>query len=169
MIGAFTRYEEVYYAQRCVSHMKITNNKYYRNYEEIETLEAGISLLGSEVKQVKSGNLKLDNAFVKRLDDGLYLINAEIPQYKFAFPQGYDPRRSRRLLVHKREILRLETKMKRGGNTTLAPKSCYTKGQLIKIEVGLVRGRRDIEKKNLERKRDIARSQAFEAKEWTKQ
>ncbi len=149
--------------------MKIVNKKYYRNYEELETLEAGISLLGSEVKQIKSGNIKIDDAFVKSLDDGIYLINAEIPNYKFAFPQGYDPRRSRRLLLHRREILRLVTKMSRGGNYTLAPKSCYTKGQLIKVEVGLVRGRKDIEKKNLERKRDIARGEAFEAREWTKE
>lgn len=149
--------------------MKIINKKYIRNYAEIETLEAGICLLGSEVKQIKSGNIKIDDAFVKHLDDGVYLINAEIPNYKFAFPQGYDPRRSRKLLLHKREILRLLTKMRKGGNTTLAPKSCYTKGQLIKLEVGLVKGRRDIEKKNLQRKRDIARSEAFEAKEWTKE
>lgn len=149
--------------------MKIINKKYFREYEELETMEAGISLLGSEVKQIKTGNIKIDDAFVKRLDDGMYLINAEIPNYKFAFPLGYDPRRSRKLLLHKKEILRLETKMSRGGNYTLAPKSCYTKGQLIKIEVGLVRGRKDIEKKNLQRKRDIARSQAFDAKEYTKQ
>lgn len=149
--------------------MKIINKKYFREYEELETLEAGISLLGSEVKQIKSGNMKIDDAFVKRLNDGVYLINADIPNYKFAFPQGYDPRRSRKLLMHKREILRLETKMKRGGNYTLAPKSCYTKGQLLKLEVGLVRGRKDIEKKNLEKKRDIAREESFEAKEWMKE
>lgn len=145
--------------------MKIINKKYFRDYEEIETMEAGISLLGSEVKQIKSGNMKLEDAFVKRLDNGVYLINAEIPNYKFAFPQGYNSRRSRQLLLHKKEILRLETKMRRGGNYTLAPKSCYTKGQLLKLEVGLVRGRRDIEKKKLERKRDIARQDEKEAKD----
>lgn len=149
--------------------MKIINKKYFREYEELETLEAGISLLGSEVKQIKSGGMKIDDAFVKRLNDGVYLINAEIPNYKFAFPQGYDSRRSRKLLLHKREILRLETKMKRGGNYTLAPKSCYTKGQLLKLEVALVRGRKDIEKKNLERKRDIDREKSFEAKEGMKE
>ena len=109
--------------------------------------------------------MKLEDSFVKRLNDGIYLINAEIPNYQFAFPHGYDPRRSRKLLLHKKEILRLETKMKKGGNYTLAPKSCYTKGQLLKLEVALVRGRRDIEKKNLERKRDIARQAEAEAKE----
>ena len=149
--------------------MKIINKKYFREYEELETLEVGISLVGSEVKQIKMGNMKIDDAFVKRLDDGVYLINAEIPNYKFAFPQGYDSKRSRKLLLHKREILRLETKIRRGGNLTMAPKCCYSKGQLIKLEIALVRGRKDIEKKNLEKKRDIAREQSFEAKEYMKE
>lgn len=145
--------------------LKITNRKYFHTYQEIETMEAGIALLGSEVKQIKSGNVKLEDSFVKILDDGVYLINAEIPNYKFSFPQGYDPRRSRRLLLHKKQILRLVMKMKRGGNHTLAPKSCYTKGQLIKIEVGLVRGRKDIERKVIQKRREVARSQQMEARE----
>lgn len=150
--------------------MKIINKKYFREYEELETMEAGISLLGSEVKQIKMSSIKIDDEFPSNdLMTGCTLLMQKSQTTNFAFPQGYDPRRSRKLLMHKKEILRLETKMSRGGNYTLAPKSCYTKGQLIKIEVGLVRGRKDIEKKNLERRRDIARSQAFEAKEWTKE
>lgn len=148
--------------------MKVTNRQFDRNYEEIESLEAGISLLGAEVKQIKAGNIKLDNAHVQQLNDGMYLINAEIPSYQYAFPHGYQPTRSRKLLLHKKEILRLETKKQRGGNCTIAPKCIYTKGKLIKVQIVLVRGRKDIEKKVLEKKREIVRNEKLAAKEYMK-
>ncbi len=148
--------------------MRITNRQFHRDFEEIESLEAGISLLGAEVKQIKAGNCKLDNAFVQSLNDGMYLVNADIPSYQYAFPHGYQPTRSRKLLLHKREILRLESKKQRGGNFTIVPKAIYTKGKLIKLQVVLVRGRKEIEKKVLEMKREVARKQQMEAKEYMK-
>lgn len=149
--------------------MKIINKHFFRDYEEIETLEAGISLLGGEVKQIKAGALRLEAAFVKRLNDGYYLINAEIPHYKFSFPRGYDAKRSRRLLLHKREILRLDTKVAKGGHLTVAPKCCYTKGQLLKIEIALCRGRKDLEKTKLVKARDQNLEQKKMLKEMMKQ
>ncbi len=148
--------------------MRVANRSFHREYEEIESLEAGISLLGAEVKQIKASNIKLENAFVQRLNDGLYLVNADIPSYQYAFPHGYQPTRSRKLLLHQREILRLETKKQKGKNLTIVPKAIYTKGKLIKLQIVLVRGRKDIEKKVLEMKREIAHKQQLEAKEYMK-
>ncbi len=148
--------------------MRVANRSFHREYEEIESLEAGISLLGAEVKQIKASNIKLENAFVQRLNDGLYLVNADIPSYQYAFPHGYHPTRSRKLLLHQREILRLETKKQKGKNLTIVPKAIYTKGKLIKLQIVLVRGRKDIEKKVHEMKREIAHKQQLEAKEYMK-
>ncbi len=148
--------------------MKIINRKFIREYKEIENLEVGIALTGSEVKSIRLSRLKLDDAFVRIMEDGsAYLINAEIPIYEFARNQNYDPKRTRKLLLHKRELIRLRTKMTSAG-LTLAPKSCYNKGPLIKLEIALVKGRKEIEKRKLEKKRDIARNEKREAKEYIK-
>jgi len=148
--------------------MKIINHKFNREYKEIENIEVGIVLTGAEVKSIRRGRLKLDNSFVKIMEDGsAYLINAEIPIYEFARSQNYDPKRTRKLLLHKKELLRLRTKMTAAG-LTLAPKSCYNKGPLIKLEIALVKGRKNIEKRKLEKQRDIARSEKREAKEYIK-
>ncbi len=145
--------------------MKIINKKFYRDYEEIESFEAGIVLTGAEVKSIKNGGLKLEDSYVKLLDDGVYLINANIPKYKFDNDKNYNPTRSRKLLLKKKEILKLATKMKVGG-LTIAPKSCYNKGSILKLEIALVRGRKDIEKRKLEKEKDIKREEEKEIKEY---
>lgn len=147
--------------------MKVYNRSFERNYEKMESFEVGISLTGAEAKSVFQGHIRLDDAFVRMLDGQAYLINGDITRYPFATQKGYDPKRSRKLLLHKKELLKLAIKTAAKG-LTLAPVSCYTKGPFIKLEIALVRGRRDIEKKNVEKKRDIVREQKREAKEWMK-
>lgn len=147
--------------------MKIINKKFHRNYQEIEKYEAGISLIGAEVKSVKNGKIKLENAFVKILNDGPYLINAEIPIYQYAQPQGYDPRRSRKLLLHKKEIIRLRTKLKERKGLTIVPVSCYNKNGLIKLAIALAKGRKKIEKKKLEKKKELEREKEKEIKNFS--
>jgi len=147
--------------------MKIINRKFHREYSEVEAIEAGISLYGSEVKSIRKGGLKLDDSYVKIMDKGVFLINAQIPIYEYAKIEGYDPKRSRKLLLHKKELLRLRTKIASGG-LTLAPKSCYNKGPLIKLEIALVKGRKDIEKRKLEKNRDIKRNEKREVKDYMK-
>lgn len=148
--------------------MKIINRKFNRDYKEIESIEAGIVLTGAEVKSIRLGRIKLDNSFVRIMKDGsAYLINAEIPIYEFSRSQNYDPKRTRKLLLHKKELIRLKTKMHSNG-LTLAPKSCYNKRSLIKLEIALVKGRKDIEKRKLEKQRDIKRQEKREAKEYMK-
>jgi len=147
--------------------MKIINRKFHREYSEVEAIEAGISLYGSEVKSIRKGGLKLDDSYAKIMDKGVFLINAQIPIYEYAKIEGYDPKRSRKLLLHKKELLRLRTKIASGG-LTLAPKSCYNKGPLIKLEIALVKGRKDIEKRKLEKNRDIKRNEKREVKDYMK-
>ena len=148
--------------------MKIVNRKFHREYTEIEKYEAGIMLTGAEVKSVRAGNIRLEDSFVRILGSEAYLINADIPIYRFARPQGYDSRRSRKLLLHKKELLRLKVKMAASTGLTVAPVSCYNKGALIKLEIALVKGRREVEKKRLVKNRDIKRDQEREAKEYMK-
>ena len=148
--------------------MKITNRKFNRDFEVVEIYEAGISLTGSEVKTIRTGGLKLENAFVKLLDDGPYLVNAEIPHYKFSHPQGYDSRRSRKLLLHKSELIRLQTKIKSAKGLTIIPVSCYSKHARFKLEIALCKGRKEVEKRKLEKNRDIEREEKKRVKEWMK-
>lgn len=148
--------------------MKIINRKFHREYQELEKYEAGIVLYGAEVKSIRDGRLKLDDAFVKILGSEAYLINAQIPLYEYARIPGHDAKRTRKLLLHKKELIRLKTKIASSGGLTLAPVSCYNKGDLIKLEIALVKGRKDIEKRRLEKKRDIERQEKREVKEWMK-
>ena len=147
--------------------MKIINRKFHRNYREIEKYEAGIVLTGAEVKSIRSGGLRIDDAFVRIMGSEVYLINADISTYKFARNDTYESKRTRKLLLHKKELLKLKIKMASGG-LTLAPVSCYNKGPLIKLEIALVKGRKDIEKRKIEKKRDIKIREEREAKEYVK-
>ena len=148
--------------------MKIINRKFNREYRELEKYEAGIALTGAEVKSIRAGRLKLDDAYVRIMGDGsAYLINAEIPIYELARSPNYESKRTRKLLLHRRELTRMKTKMASGG-LTLAPKSCYNKGPLIKLEIALAKGRKDLEKRKLEKQRHIKRNEKREAKEYLK-
>jgi len=146
--------------------MKIINRRFHHQYEKIESLEAGIVLTGNEVKSVKQGRINLDHAFVKIIGSEAYLINAQILPYQ-NYPFSFDPNRTRKLLLHKKEIIRLKTKME-GERLTLVPVSCYNKGSLIKFEIALARGRKDIEKRKREKERERQREEERKAKEYLK-
>jgi SsrA-binding protein len=148
--------------------MKVINRKFNREYQEIEKFEVGIALTGAEVKSIRDGRIKLDDAYVKVLDSEAYLINAPISVYEYARPQGYDEKRTRKLLLHKKEILRLKVKMQTAAGLTVAPVSCYNKHGLIKLEIALVKPRREIGKKKYEKQQKIQRIQEREAKEYMK-
>lgn len=146
--------------------MKIINRKFQRNYQEIERFEAGIVLTGSEVKSIRAGRMRLDEAFVKIIGSEAYLVNAEIAVYDYARPREYEPKRSRKLLLHKKELLRIRTKLAASAGLTVAPVSCYNKDGYIKLEVALAKGRKDLEKRKLEKARDIKRREQKEIKEY---
>jgi len=148
--------------------MKIENRSFHRNYTELEKFEAGIVLSGAEAKSVKEGSIRLENSFVKLIGEEAFLINADIPIYKFARPQDYSPIGRRKLLLHKKEILHLQVKMNSAGNLTIAPIACYTKGRRIKISIALVKGRGEVGKKKLVKARDIKINEKREMKEFMK-
>jgi SsrA-binding protein len=148
--------------------MKIINKRYSHEFESLETFEAGLALAGGEVKVIRNGGLKLEGGFVRIVEDQPLLYNVEIPPYKFADTKDYDPRRTRKVLLHKEEIERLKGKMASGKGLTLVPVSCYNKGGKIKLELALSRGRKDLEKRKQEKSKDIKRAQQKEAKEYMK-
>jgi SsrA-binding protein len=133
------------------------NKRARHDYDVIESIEAGLSLLGTEVKSVRAGNMSLRGAFVTLHGEEVYLIGATIPPWQATnAPADYDPTRSRKLLIKKSELKRLiGTKHAKG--LTMIPLRVYTKGPYLKLEVGLVRGRKKYEKKQLKRERDIKR------------
>jgi SsrA-binding protein len=136
--------------------MKIFNKKATFEYEILERLEAGVNLTGAEVKSVKGGHAQLTGAFVRIIGSEAYLVNAQIYPYTYARPEGYDPRRTRKLLLHKAELIRLKSKLE-GANLTLIPLSWYTKGPLVKLEVGVARGKKEYEKREAKRREDQRR------------
>lgn len=147
--------------------MKIYNRKFSKNYEKVESLEAGIVLNGDEVKSIRLGRINLDDAYVKIIGSEVYLINGEIARYSFGSFSNYQPRRARKLLLHKKEIIRLKTKIQ-GERLTIIPVSCYNKGDFIKLEIALVKGKKDIEKRKLEKRKDLEREENKKIKEYLK-
>lgn len=136
--------------------MKIVNRRAHFNFEILDKFEAGINLTGAETKSIKLGRLQLDFAFVKIIGSEAYLVNAEIPLYPYAREVGYDSKRTRKLLLHKKEILVLKTKMSQFG-LTVVPLSCYTKHGFVKMELALAKGKKAKDKREEIRKRDINR------------
>lgn len=133
------------------------NKKAYFDYEILETFEAGIVLKGFEVKAVKNGKINLSGAFVLIRNDQAYLLNADIPPYQPKnTPEGYDSKRTRDLLLHKKEISRLIGATQQKG-LTLIPLRVYTKNNLIKLGFGLARGKREYEKRETVKKREVQR------------
>ena len=137
--------------------MKITNKKAFLDYQIIEKLEAGINLLGSEVKAVRLGLADLTGSFAKIIGNEAYLVNAKIFPYKYARPEGYDEKRTRKLLLHKSEIIALKSRMD-GSNLSVIPLSMYTTKSFIKVELGLGKGKKQYQKKEAKKKKDIQRS-----------
>lgn len=141
--------------------MKIFNKSVFHEYAILDRLEAGVSLTGSEVKALKGGHAKLDGAFVRLIGLEAYLVNAHIFPYLYARPEGYDPKRTRKLLLHKREIVSLKGKIA-GANLTLIPISWYTKGPRVKLEIGLARGKKQYEKREAKKREDQRRELELE-------
>lgn len=136
--------------------MKLTNKRVYRDYQVLEKFEAGIILTGPEVKSLKQGRGDLSSSFVRIREGEAWLTGTNIPSYQQAGGQEYDPLRPRKLLLHKKELLSLSTKIGQSG-LTLVPLSLYTKGRLVKAEIALAKGRKQYEKREVKKRKDIER------------
>lgn len=127
------------------------------DYETLETYEGGLALIGSEVKSVRAGHISLRGAFITMQNEEAYLTNATIPPWQQAnTPAGYDPTRSRKVLLKKSELDHL-IGAKQTQGLTIIPISVYTKGPWIKIEIALARGRKKVNKKEQKKEQDIKR------------
>lgn len=136
--------------------VKITNKKAFFDYQLLDRFEAGINLYGHEVKSVRLGKADLTGSFVRIIGSEAYLINAKIFPYQAGQVEGYDERRTRKLLLHKKEIISLKTKTE-GANLTLVPVSLYLKNGFVKLEVALGKGKKKYEKRASIKKKDIQR------------
>ena len=134
--------------------MIVENKKARFDYEVIESFEAGIVLTGAEVKSVRSGGANFAGSRVLIKEDGAYLVGLNIQKYKFDNREEHEPARTRKLLLHKREMFTIQTKMKSAG-LTLVPMKLYNKGSLVKVEVVLVRGKKKFEKREILKKREV--------------
>jgi SsrA-binding protein len=133
-----------------------TNRKALFNYEVLERAEAGIRLLGSEVKSIREGGLNFRDSFVEYRGGELFLVGCRIGPYSHSNIQNHPEGRDRKLLLHKAEILKLGGRATEKG-LTLIPLRAYFKNGRIKLEIGLGRGKRAHDKRETLRRRDIER------------
>ncbi len=136
------------------------NRKARHEYFIVSTLEAGVMLLGSEVKSLRQGRCSIGEAYAHDKDGELFLRGMHISPYNAANKQNHEPLRPRKLLVHRRELAKLLDQVQRGGNT-LVPLSIYFNERgIAKVELALARGKRKADKRQTEKKRDWARQKA---------
>lgn len=137
-----------------------TNRKAYHDYHIQETCEAGISLLGTEVKSLREGRANLKESYVIFKEGEAFLLNCHISPYSHGNIQNHDPLRTRKLLLHKKEISKLWGRTSQQG-LTVVPLKIYFKDGRAKVEIGLAKGKRQYEKratiKEKEAKREIER------------
>jgi SsrA-binding protein len=130
------------------------NKAAFFNYDIVETLEAGLELVGSEVKSIKEGRISLKESFAEVRANQVYLVNCHVSPYEPANRFNHDPLRPKRLLLHRREIKRLIGKIKEKGLTFVPTKVVINEKGLIKIEVSLAKGKKAYEKKETIKERD---------------
>jgi len=135
-----------------------TNRKAYHNYFLEDGLEAGIALTGTEIKSVRGGRVNLSDAYVRPDKDKgeLWLLNAHIARYDAASLSGHEPKRPRKLLLHRKEILNLISRIQEKG-FTLIPTRLYLKGNLAKVEIALGKGKKLYDKREAIIRREVER------------
>ena len=143
---------------------EIRNKKAYFNYEILEKFEAGIKLQGTEVKSLRLGSARLKDAFARMKNGEVWLLHAHISQYGPASKFNHDPERPRKLLLHKREITRLTSKIEEKGLTLLPLKLYFNSRGIAKVMLGLGRGKRKYDKREKIRRRDVQRDMERELK-----
>lgn len=136
--------------------MKIVNKRAFFDFEVLEKFEAGINLTGAEVKAIRQGHADLTGAFVRIMGNEAYLIGSKVFPYTYARPDNFDSNRTRKLLMHKKEILSIKHKTE-GANLTLVPVSWYTSNRLIKLEVALGKSKKKFDKRQAIKKKDTDR------------
>ena len=140
--------------------MIVRNRRAKHDYQIEEELEAGIALVGSEVKSLRLGNVQVSDAFAGFKGDELFLQNLHIAEYEQANQQNHDPTRPRKLLLHRRELERLQGKLKQTG-LTLVPLEIYFRKRHIKVLLGLGKGKKNYDKRDKIEAKDARRVEGF--------
>jgi len=136
--------------------MEINNKKAYFDYEILETYEAGIVLTGTEIKSIRLSNVNLKDSYAHVKNNEIFLLNMHISEYKEGNIFNHNETRTRKLLLHKKEILKIRDKIALDG-LTLVPLKLYFKGSHAKILLGLARGKKMYDKRESIKKKDIER------------
>ena len=129
------------------------NRKAYHDYHVLDTLEVGIALTGTEIKSIRAGTVNLREAYARIEGGDVWLFNAHIARYESGNRFNHEPTRSRRLLLHRKEIRELDRRMREKG-LTLVPLKLYFKDHLAKLELGLVRGKKLYDKREAQAQRE---------------
>jgi len=132
------------------------NRKAYFQYEILEKIEAGVVLTGTEVKSIRNRDVSINESFAHLNNGEIFVYEMHVGQYKQGNRQNHEPKRVRKLLLHKREIAKIAGKIKQKGYTMI-PLSLYFKEGVVKVELALVRGKTKIDKRENIKKRDIDR------------
>ena len=132
----------------------VSNRKAFHDYEILETLEAGISLVGTEVKSLREHHGSLSDAFVVIEGGEAILISSSIPAYKYGNVHNHEERRKRKLLLHKNEILSLKKKKEEKG-LTIIPLSLYLKKGKVKVKLAVVKGKKQHDKRAASKDREV--------------
>ncbi len=135
--------------------MKIiaVNKKAYHDYFVLETFEAGMQLLGSEIKSIRLGKVSFNDAYITFKEKEAYVSQMHIAKYPFSNRFNHDETRQRKLLLHKKEIIKLFSKIKEQGMTVI-PLKMYLKEGLCKLEIGLAKGKKDFDKRETLKEKD---------------
>jgi SsrA-binding protein len=134
----------------------VVNRKALHDYEILERFEAGLALTGTEIKSIRDGRVSLREAYARPEDSELWLLGAHIALYPAASRFNHEPRRRRKLLLHKYEVRELERAVNERG-LTLVPLRLYLKRGMAKLELGLARGRRKYDKRQVIARREAER------------
>jgi SsrA-binding protein len=142
--------------------VQIANKKAFRNFEITEKYEAGIALLGTEVKSLRAKQAELDGAYARIIAGQCWLVGCKISPYAQASIHNHQPERRRKLLLHKQQIRKITTKLEQRGFTLVPLRIYFNQRGLAKVELGLARGKRKYDKRaqieKRDQKRDLARS-----------
>ncbi len=145
--------------------MEIQNRKANFDYEIIETFEVGIVLTGTEIKSIRLGKANLKDSYAIIKNNEIYLLNMHISKYEQGNIFNHEETRTRKLLMHKKEILKLKDKLELEG-FTLIPIKLYFKGSKAKILLGLAKGKKNYDKRETIKKKDIERQLARDLKNY---
>ena len=142
------------------------NRRARKDYSILKTYEAGMVLTGSEVKSIRQGNVNLKDSYVAIRNGEAFLVNAHVAEYRNSGYLNHDPERQRKLLLHRQEIKKIDKQVKGKGSTVIPLKMYFNPRGRIKLEIAIAKGKREYEKKQAIKERDIRRDDHCRGREF---